>query len=196
MFKNVKRILAAVLASAMVLSTGFAAVAADASPGTTTKPTYEDNEDSAVAVTGSDATKAYTHKEGEATISVIKKNNKKTYTTPASVTYKDLKYTVTGVRNGVFKNAKKAKTIVLGKTVVNLYPKAFKSLPKTVKIIKIKATKIKCIDKTAFKGLKKSQAKKIKVYVNKKMDKKSFDKLKKALKKAGFQAKNIKKKKL
>ncbi len=194
MFKNVKRILAAVLASAMVMSTGISAVAATASPGTTTEPTYEANEDSPVSVTNSTATKAYTHSDGVATISTIKKTTKKTFTTPATVTYKGLKYTVTGVRNAVFKNAVKAKTIKLGKNVINLYPKAFKKLPKTVKKIYFMATKIGKIDKTAFKGLKKSQAKKITVYVNKKMNSASFKKLKKALKKAGFT--KIKKKKM
>ena len=194
MFKNVKRILAALLASAMVVAAIVPAAAAEASPGTTTEPEYEDHEDSPVPVTKSDATKAYTHKEGVATISTIKKNTKKTYTTPNTVTYKGLKYTVTGVRNGVFKNATKATTIVLGKNVVNLYPKAFKNLPKTVKTIKFKATTFKEIDNNAFKGLKKSQAKKITIIINKKMDKSSKTKLKKALKKAGF--KKIKFKKL
>ena len=187
MFKNAKRILAAVLASAMVLATGVSAIAAgEPSPTGTGTPKYEDNEDAPVTVTGSDATKAYTHKEGVATISTIKKNTKKTYTTPSKVIYNNLTYTVVGVRDGVFKNAKKAKTIVLGATIVNLRPKAFKSLPKTVKTIKFKAKKFNKINKTAFKGLKKSQAAKIKVVINKKMKKADFKKLKKALQKAGF----------
>jgi biopolymer transport protein ExbD len=191
MFKNVKRILAAVLASAMVLATGVSAVAAP-SPTGTEEPKYEDNEDGAVEVTGSDATEAYTHIEGYATISKIKKSNKKTYTTPAQVKYNGLTYIVNGVRNGLFKNATKATKIVLGKTITNLQPKAFAKLPKTVKTIQFKATKIQQINKNAFKGLKKSQAKKITVIINKKMDSKSYKKLVKALKKAGF--KNIKKK--
>ena len=189
MFKNAKRIFAAILASAMVLTTGISAVAETTSPAGTGAPKYETG--NGVAVTGSTATKAYTTKKGEASISVIKKTTKKSFTTPKTVTYKGVKYTVTGVRNGVFKNAKKAKTITLGATVTNLGSKAFYKLPKTVKTIKIKASKITKIDKNAFKGLKKSQAKKIKVVINKKMSASSFKKLKKALKKAGF--KTIKK---
>jgi hypothetical protein len=58
--------------------------------------------------------------------------------------------------------------------------------------LKIKTTKKVTVSKKAFKGLKKSQLKKIKVRVNKKMSKKNFKKLKTALKKAGIPAKNIK----
>lgn len=193
MFKNVKRILAAVLASAMVLSTGVSAFAAPSPTGTQDQK-YVDNEDKEVSVTNSKATKAYTHVEGFATISKIKRSTVKTYTTPKTVTYNGLVYTVNGVRNNVFKNAVKAKKIVLGATITNLYTKAFGKLPKTVTTIQFKSKSIRVIDKTAFKGLKKSQAKKIKVIINKKMDSKSFKKLQKALIKAGFSKKNIKKK--
>ena len=186
MFKNVKRILAAVLASAMVLSTGVSALAATASPGTTETPAYEDNETGAVKVTESDAAEAFTHVEGVATISKIKKTTKTTFTTPATVTFKGIKYTVVGIRNGLFKDATKAKTIVLGKSIINLRPWAFCQLPKTVKTIKIKATKFKAINWSAFHGLKKAQTSKITVIINKKMDDASFKKLEKAFKKAGF----------
>ena len=110
-------------------------------------------------------------------------------------TYKTKTATLVGVKKSV-----KAKTIatitVKGKKykVKKVKAKAF-AKAKKLKKINIKCTYYVQFDKKAFKGLKKSQVKKIKVYINKKMSKKNYKKLKKALIKAGIKKGNIKKKK-
>lgn len=114
-------------------------------------------------------------KTGTATLIKIKKSQQKkikTKTIYATCKYKGKTYKTTKVAAGAFKGCTKLKTL---KFKTKKWGKSYK------------------FSKKAFKGLKKSQIKKIKVKVNKKMSKKDFKRLKKQLKAAGIPAKNIKK---
>ena len=114
-------------------------------------------------------------KTGTTTLKSIKKSMQKKITTKtifASCKYKGKTYKTTKVAAGAFKGCTKLKLL---KFKSKKWGKSYK------------------FSKKAFKGLKKSQIKKIKVKVNKKMSKKDFKRLKKQLKAAGIPAKNIKK---
>lgn len=108
--------------------------------------------------------------KGTATISKATAKGK-TKTIAESIKVSGKKYKVNKVAAKAFAKCKKLKTLK----------------------IKWKSMKGKSFSAKAFKGLKKSQIKKIKIRVNKKMSKKDFNKLKKALLKAGISKKNIKK---
>jgi hypothetical protein len=120
-----------------------------------------------VAVAG---TTYQTTTKGTATITKAPKKAK-TVTVAETVKANGATYTVVKVAKGAFGKDKKLKTLK----------------------IKWKTMKGKSFSNKAFKGLKKSKIKKIKVKVNKKMSKKDYKKLVKALTKAGIKKKNIKK---
>ena len=89
----------------------------------------------------------------------------------------------------------KGNILISGKkyTINKVAAKAF-SKCKNLKIVKIKwkTMKNRTFSAKAFKGLKKTRLKKIKISINKKMPKKDYKKLRKALLKAGISKKNIK----
>lgn len=136
-------------------------------------------------------------KNANETITCISKNTasyktadkKTTVKVPASVTIKDVKYSITTLNKDAF-GANKVKSVNLPKSLKTIGSQAFKGDKKLAKIT-INSKKLS-VNKNAFKGLKKSQLKKIKVIVNKKnMTKKDFTTLQKSLVKLGFAKKNI-----
>lgn len=163
-------LLAVTVMTAFTVGTGFAAT------GSNTGGKTEDIKGTKVCDVG-----VYSYfckagkKSGTSTFKSVKKSQRKkikTKTIYASFKKDGRKYTVTKVAASAFKGCTKLKTI---------------------KIKSSKWTKKYSFSKKAFKGLKKSQIKKIKVKVNKKMSKADFKRLKKQLKAAGIPAKNIKK---
>lgn len=114
-------------------------------------------------------------KTGTCTLKYIRKSKRskiKSKTIFASFKRKGRTYKINKVAAGTFKGCKKLRSL------------RFKSK---------KWTKSYSFSKKAFKGLKKSQIRKIKVRVNKKMPKADYKRLKKQLKAAGIPAKNIRK---
>lgn len=98
-------------------------------------------------------------------IKVIKKNTK-TKAIPNVLTSDGVAYKIVAIDKGAFKNAKKLKKI------------------------NVKGVNLKTVNKQAFKGLKKSQVKKIVVKISKKN--KNYKKLKKQFIAAGIKKSNIK----
>lgn len=179
--KLMKKVVTLALAATLALSTVCTAFAADSATAVTpAAPVKASN--GATVVVSADKT---------ATVSAVKKTKKATVTLASTVKVDGVKYTVTTVGANAFKNATKAKAITLPKTITSINAKAFATNKKLTKIT-LKGTKAVTVNKNAFKGLNKSQKKKIVVYYNKSMSKAQVKKLKAALKKAGISTKNIK----
>lgn len=126
-----------------------------------------------------------TKKNGTAVFAGVKKTSKKSVTVASRVTVNGISYTVTTIGPKAFAKATKATKITLPATVKTISKNAFAGAKK-LKTITLKGKKSITVKKGAFKGLK---TKKMTIKVNKKMSKKQFNKLKKALKKAGFKGK-------
>ena len=101
-------------------------------------------------------------------------------TVPATIRIRGVKFTVTAVNKGAFKNHKKLKTVTIGTNVTNIGANAFSGCSK-LSNVNIRSTKIKKIGSKAFKGINKKA--KIKV------PKKRLEKYKKMLYKAGVTSK-------
>jgi hypothetical protein len=183
MKKAVKKALVLALAAALALGGTQTSVAAATSSPTTTVTTVKQNDVVASkSSTGITAT-VDTKKDGTAKLETIKKTTKKTVTINSTVKVDGVKYTVTTIGDNAFKNATKATTIVVPKTITKVNAKAFSSLSKTVKTIQFNTTKAPTVSKTAFKG---TSTKKMTIKVSSKMSAKELKKFKKALKAAGF----------
>ena len=102
-------------------------------------------------------------------------------TIPAYIKIRGVKFTVTSVNKGAFKNNKKLKSITIGANVTVIGANAFSGCSK-LSNINIKTTKLKKIGSKAFKGINKKA--KIKV------PKKRLTKYKKMLYKAGVSSKS------
>ena len=116
---------------------------------------------------------------------VLKKlvTKKKTDKIPATFSYGKVKYKITVIKSKSLKASKKLRTLKIGKNIKLIQKNAFYgSKIKTVKFISKKT--VPKIKKGAFK---KSKVKKI--FITKKMSKKKYKKLKKALRKAGYKGK-------
>jgi len=84
---------------------------------------------------------------------------------PATVVIEGKTFKVTDVESGAYKNCKKLKSVVIGKNVKKIAPKAFMGC-KSLKKITIKSKVLKKVGKKAFKGINKKAV--IKVPKNKK----------------------------
>ena len=199
---------AAVLALSVTLAVGstFTAFAATSSPskgGTTEKkPAATTQKKPATTQKKKPTTPAAVNKEVKVkrkssqfkgTIYQLKKSKtavlkklvtkKKTDKIPATFSYGGIKYKVTVIKSKSLKSSKKLRTLKIGKNIKLIQKNAFYgSKIKTVKFISKKT--VPKIKKGAFK---KSKVKKI--FITKKMSKKKYKKLKKALRKAGYKGK-------
>lgn len=178
MIKAMKKVLVCTMAAALALGTAATAGAA-ASPTTSVEPEAQSN------VKADNGSKVSTTDSGKATLNAVKKSSKKKVSVSSTVEVDGVEYTVTTIGAKAFANCKKATQITLPKTIKKINKNAFKGAKK-LKTIVLKGTKVITVKKGAFSGLK---TKKMTIKVSKKMSKKNFNKLKKALKKAGFKGK-------
>lgn len=163
-----------------------AATATTKSEATTEAPVVA--QDNKTAVVASDGNKVTTTAKGEATLTDVKQSNKKSVSISAKAKVDGYDYKVTTIAANAFKNLKKATTVTLPNTVVNIKSKAFaKSKVKTVKITVKKGAKLN-VSKNAFKN---SKVKKIQLTLSK-ADKKNKNKYIKLFTKAGIKKSNIK----
>lgn len=174
-----KKVLVCAMATALTLGSAGEVSAATQSPVESVKPVTKKN------VKAANGSKVDTNKKGTAILKSVKKTNKKSVTVSSKVTVKGVKYKVTTINAKAFVNAKKATKITLPDTIKTISKSAFTGAKK-LKTLVLKGKKSITVKKGAFKGL---NTKKITIRVNKKMSKKQFNKLKKALKKAGFKGK-------
>lgn len=87
------------------------------------------------------------------TVELININvNKSTITIPDSITVDGANYKVTSVSKNVFKNNKRIKKIIIGKSIKSIGSNAFSGCKNLKKII-IKSKQIKTVGKNAFKGI-------------------------------------------
>lgn len=130
--------------------------------------------------------KVTTTKKGKATLTGTKNTTKKTVKVGKTVTVDGVKYTVTTVGKSAFKNCKKATAIELPSSVTKINADAFKGCSKVKKVTLnlTKTTKAKDIKfaKNAFKGVNKKAV----IYLKGNAKKSEVNKIKSALKKAGF----------
>lgn len=124
-------------------------------------------------------------KPGKIKVIGLKKKKLKTINIANVVKINGISYKVVSIGNGVFKNNKNIKKVIIGKNVKTIGKKAFYGNKKLKKVI-IKSTKLKKIGKKAFfrKGGKK---------IVFKVPKKKVKKYKKLLKKAGTKKFSVKK---
>lgn len=182
---SIKKILAATLAAAMVFTVAPAPVFAAGSKTEAVEP--QKQSDAVVEESnakGIESITANTTKSGKATLTEIEVTSKKSVTVPSKVTIDGVEYTVTKLGANAFEG-ETVKKVTLPKSITSLGAKAFSGV-KGLKTIKINATKSVKVAKTAFKGV---NTKNITITVNKKMSKKNYNKLVKALKAAGFEGK-------
>lgn len=183
MKKVIKKVLALTLAGALafggVQTSAYAATSSPTSAVVTVKKNDVKAEKTKSGITSTVDTK----KDGTAKLETIKKTTKTTVTIESYVKIDGVKYKVTSIGDNAFKNATKAKTIVIPKTVTKINSKAFSSMSKTVKTIQFNVTKAPTVSKTAFKG---TSTKNMTITVSKKMSAKELKKFKASLKAAGF----------
>ncbi len=175
------------LACALVAALTFAAAApvtADAADSPTKAPVTETKKD-VVGSTGGVKATVNTSKNGSATLKAVAKTSKKSVSVGSTVTVNGVKYTVKTVDAKAFANCTKATSITLPTTIANIKASAFTGAKK-VKTVVLKSTGAVKVNKKAFKGV---STKKMTIKVNKKMSKKNYNALVKALRKAGFKGK-------
>lgn len=183
MKKVIKKVLALTLAGALAFGGVQTSVyAATSSPNSAVVTVKKDDVKAEKTKSGITAT-VDTRKNGTAKLETIKKTTKTTVTIESYVKVDGVKYKVTSIGDNAFKNATKAKTIVIPKTVTQINSKAFSSMSKTVKTIQFNVTKAPTVSKTAFKG---TSTKNMTIKVSKNMSAKELKKFKASLKAAGF----------
>lgn len=172
--KSMKKALAVLLAATLTLGSATAAFAADTASATSAPAV------AATKVTDEAKNTVSTKADGTATLTKVGNKTSKKVTVD-TVTVNGVEYTVTSIAKQAFKGTK-ATTVTLGSGVKTISKQAFKSSKVTT--VTLSGTKSITIKKGAFTG---SKVKTIKV--NKKISKKEYNKLVKALKKAGFKGK-------
>lgn len=175
--KRFKKAIAIALACALTVGTAMTATAAD--PSSSQKPAApKPVTASYVPVAGGVVA---TSASGTATL--VKSTNKSSVSI-GTVTVKGVKYTFNYIKANAFKATKKVKTVSIntGNRKVTIAKNAFAKS----KVSKLKLRGFKKASNVSFKkgAFKSSKIKK--VYVSKAMSKKEFNKIKKALRKAGF----------
>lgn len=121
------------------------------------------------------------------TVTAFKLNNKKAskIIIPSVIEIDGYQFKVTEISATAFQKASRLKSIVIGENVTKIGSKAFNGCKKLNNIRFTSASAPK-IGSKAFKG---TAAKKCKVFISKKIKKKTFNKMKKQLKKAGISKK-------
>lgn len=190
MVRKIKKGLACALVAALAF-TCAAPVTANAAGSATTsvQPKAQKNKTANMAK-GVKAT-VDTSSKGTATVKAVTSKSKTSISVASKVKVNGVDYTVTAIGANAFKKAPKVKTVTLPSGITKINSKAFTGAKK-LRTIKLKSTKKVTVSKSAFKGLSKSQKSKIVVKISKKMSKKNYNALVKALRKAGISKKNIK----
>lgn len=124
-------------------------------------------------------------KKTVALVGPVDKKSAKKVVIPATVTYKDITYSVVEIKDNAFKNCSKMTSVIIGKNVVKIGKQAFYNCKKLKTINMKKAKKITSFGKNAFKKIHKKA--KITVPKNK------YSQYKKKMKKAVSSQKIIKK---
>lgn len=119
---------------------------------TTTNPVPTKNSKFEVSNATYKVTKA--GKGGEVQYAAPKSKTLKTVKIPNTITYKGLKYKVTSIAPGAFKNNKNLTKVTIGTNVKAIGKNAFNGCSKLKNII-IKSKVLKSINKSAFKGIQK-----------------------------------------
>ena len=179
MLSRAKKLLAAVLSAACIMTGAAEAFAAESPtqvPGKTVSTT--------VTVNASSGDQEYktSAKHGTAKFYKLVKAKKTKVVVSASVSTNGVSYPVVAVSGNAF-NKTSVKKVVLGTNVYKVYKNTFKGAKK-LKYIYIRTTKRVKVSKGAFKGL---NTKKMTIKINKKN--KNYKKIVKALRKAGFKGK-------
>ena len=175
-----KKFTAAILAGAMIVGASLGTFAAAVESPVEAK----DKGGTVVAVADPDTKTAV--------VTEVEKN-KASVAIPKTVQSADgTSYKVDTLGTNAMKGKKKVKTLTTPTTLTDFQAKSFTGAKK-LKTVKVKTKKKVTVDKDAFKGLSKTQKKKIVIRVNKKMSNKNFKKLVKQFVKAGIPKKNIKK---
>lgn len=183
MIKGIKRVLAGMMAAAVVLTAVPTVAFAAGSPTTSVQPTKQ-TEVTAEKKNGIEIT-VNTSKDGQASIDVIEPTTKKNITVASKVTVNGVSYTVTEISANAFTNCSKATKVTLPSSITSIGKNAFAG-NETIKNIALTSKKAPAIDKTAFKGV---DTQKMTVTYSKKMSKAEVKELKAALKAAGFKGK-------
>lgn len=186
MFKAIKKVLVCALAATVALGSAGVSQAATKSPTTSVQPTKQ--EDVKAEKTNGIVPTVDTSKNGTATLTEIKKTDKKAVTVPASVTVDGVEYKVTKITAGTFKNVAKATKVTIPATITTIGKGAFTGA-KNVKTVVLNTKKAITVKKGAFKGV---DTTKMTIKVSKKMSAKELKKLKKTLKAAGFKGTVVK----
>ena len=178
---NAKKIVAALLTAAMVVSTATAAFAAG-SPAYQPKYVKTNKNDKIVVYQNNEATMSQISLKSQKLTKLILGTGKQgTVTGEDKVT----KYELTSIGAYAVPKTAKAETIKLGKKVKKLNRKALSGAIKMTKLV-FTNPELPTINKNAFKGLKKSQLAKVKVRVSADMKAEDFAKLKETLVSLGF----------
>ena len=174
MLSRAKKLLAAVLSAACIMTGAAEAFAAES-------PTQVPGKTVSTTVSGDQEYKT-SAKHGTAKFYKLVKAKKTKVVVSASVSTNGVSYPVVAVSGNAF-NKTSVKKVVLGTNVYKVYKNAFKGAKK-LKYIYIRTTKRVKVSKGAFKGL---NTKKMTIKINKKN--KNYKKIVKALRKAGFKGK-------
>ncbi len=185
MRKAMKKALSLVLAAAVTLAGVQSVRAATPSPATSVKPQRQESVQSNTTSTGIKVT-VDTKKDGTAATTTIKQTKKTEVKLTSTVTVNGVKYKVTTISANTFSKCTNAKKVTLPSTITKIGAKAFSGVSKKLKTIVLDVKKAPTISKTAFKGV---DTRKMTIKVSADMSKKQLEKLKKALKKAGFKGK-------
>lgn len=184
MIKALKKVLACTLAAALVVSTATVASAATESPSSAVQPKNATNVKAAKA--NGVVNTVDTKKNGTAILKKIAKTTKKSVVVAGTVKVNGVSYAVTTINAKAFANCSNVTTVTLPASIKTINKNAFYGAKK-LKTINFKGTKAITIKKDAFKGSGvRLSTWRMTFKVSKKMSKKEFNKLKKALKKAGF----------
>lgn len=178
MRKTFKKVLAFALAAVLTLGTVSTATAATPSPTTGKNPVDQK------APTDSKLYTAKTYKTGRARI-IGAKTVKRNMTIPNKVKVNGVKYRVTSIGAKSLKNWGAVKKITLSKNIKTVHKNSFKNC-KSLKTLVVKNTKDIWFSPKTFKGV---NTKKMTIKFSKKMSKKTYAKMQKQLKKAGFKGK-------
>lgn len=173
-----KKVIAIALACALTVGTAMTATAADTSAQKPAAPTAVTSSTSVKATSG-----AYVKTNANGTATLTKAYNK-TQAVVGTATVGGVKYSVNAIAANAFKNTKKVKSVYINTSnkKITIKKNAFaKSKVTKVKFRGFKSASNVSIQKGAFKSSKVKT-----ILVSKTMSKSQFNKLKKALRKAGY----------
>jgi len=173
MKNSLKKLSAILMALTFVIGVAQPTVAAVKSPTKVMKPVAKKN-------VKHNSSTYDTTKSGTAHLKKYKKTSKKSLTVPTTMKYNGITYKVNCIHAKAFSKCKKLKTVTIKSNIKRIKKHAFRSS----KVSTVKFAGKSFPSKIESGAFKKSKVKTIKV--TKKMSKKNYKKLKKALRKAGF----------